>query len=389
MPVLQIESKLKPFLQRKLTLKRNILACALTLLACATTSSSTGTEVAFIGRNFTQRTAVGLEFPSNDYKICRTNAAADLKKIFFCTKKEWLRITNKISEQANVYVAKLSDIKYTIDSKREFLEGIVPKYYLSDVDYGMRGYVADLFDSQSVASETMFQKYTLEASFYKDDGSFEWEIFDYATETINRSLVTLEDLQNKLKKYAYISDRYASLINKIGFPKKIILNFSPSPTYEYTQMRKVVSGEASLKLDVKQKLVGVREYLITGISVAVSADNPTPLRLTLAVGKKGGATIGGPIGIDIVPNRVGGTFSRYTSKEWNDKRYKYLNLLFQSVDERVLRRINSRQWDGIVQLRVDFKSVNPDLDPGERMEIHDIRVHRIVLQVEYIPLSGQ
>jgi len=362
-------------------------AIAAGLFSLQFASATLADEPAFVGRNQAQMTFGGTEFPSDEYRTCRVNAAADLKKIFFCTKKEWIRATNEVLARSRRLSSKLSTLKESAQYSEYISDGILPRYILAESRDKFRDFQSYAQDALSIEDESLLQKFELQEQYYKDDGSFEWEVFDYSEDAIVAFLNQLQSIEVKAREYSASYSKLNSLVTRMGLPRKVFVNFSPSPTKEYSLTRKFIQGKATLQLDIGERLSGVGEYLITGLSLGVSADNPTPLRAVLMTNIKAGKHLGEQISIDVIPNRVGGTLSRYTNKSWNDLRYKYLDVSFDPVDERFVRTLNYSQWNGKLIIALDFSALSHNGGVGITKD--DVRLHRIVVEVRYLPLKDK
>jgi len=338
-------------------------------------------ETPFVSRDIASISRAGLKFPSDNYKSCRIGAAADLKKIFFCTKKEWIEATNNIIENAQRISKKIVKINREYDITSKEYDAILPEYFSSDAELLLSDSGSDLFDSGFMVNEATLQKSSLQLASYKDDGSFDWQIFDYTEKTIKTSIDKLAELDERLSGYEQASARYRQTVRRLQFPRVVLINFSPAPSARESEF---FSGKSSLSLDIGERLAIERAYIITELRLSVAADNPTPITLRLITKKKNGAAIGEPIKVDIVSNRVGGTLSRYTNTAWNELRHKYREIEFQSVDQRILRRLNSPEWDG--RLDVTILKNNSALGQETVGSIAKARVHRLVLELEYLPM---
>ncbi|WP_370142237.1 hypothetical protein [Bradyrhizobium yuanmingense] len=281
-----------------------------------------------------------LEFPSEQYRSCRLDAADDLPKIFFCTKREWIRAAQELVQMSD----KKEEASLRLLARAQQLQmqyaGRIPDYIVFGKTLRGEDLSATVLAIRNRARPPAVRAQNIvETLYYKGDGSFEWQNFTLTENLIRRSIDELDQASERFDRAATSLMTVMKLVSGLRREDSAAFLVAPSKDAGWQELEAFSSGAASLDWNLYEQGVTARRDLIADVSISVSSDEPSPLSLRIAFGL--GAADAKML---IKPSHFVNFFNQGKLQR---------TLEFHPLPWSVLRFLNSGRWDGSMRIWID------------------------------------
>lgn len=334
-----------------------IALCSVLPFELLNSASALADTLPFYERSVVESTSSAVVFPSNDYKVCRNDAAADLSKIFFCTKREWLRASTLLLSSANQLSSEVEERKQVIFSLRGRLAGLIPDYLLFSTTLAMDDISKDQIQiSYEIIDNASRTRDIVEGLYYDTSTPFNWREFDRTERVLREAIENYEGIYVRLNARLDAIDRIANSFDRLTSPKSIHISLAPRNGFTHRALHVVSMAEGSLSINVNDfvRLESVNVW--SGFDLTISASAPVNLQIWLAFGQQPSVEYF-QVNFD---TSVSSKFTPFTRSQARAlEAHQALN--FTAMPEDILRFLNSGRWDGTVKVWLAEPMTNEDI----------------------------
>ena len=323
-----------------------VILCIGLMFEFPITATASAEIVPFYQKSVRESKSSIVVFPSNDYKVCRGDAAADLEKIFFCTKREWLRASTELLSKANSLSSSVEERKQIVFSLRDRLSGLAPDYLLFSAALATDDISSDQLQISNVVIINASRANGIVGGlYYNSTIPFNWGEFERTEAMIRESIEALQIIHDSLEVRLEEIDRSTKILARLTSLNSIRIPLAPRKGFSRKALSLFSTAEGSLKIDVTDFLRFENVNLWSGFDLTVSASAPATIQLLFAFGK-GSSVEYFRVNYD---TSVSNRFTPFTRSQARAlEAHQTLN--FTAIHSGVMRFLNSGRWDGTVKV---------------------------------------